>query len=115
MPSKPIRSRREAEEAVINKALEDASFRRDLVANPHAAISRLLGFGVSPELKITVLQETPDTAYLVLPVSAASGELSDDQLEGVAGGLGKTGPYPLGVPATRAREAGEVAHDLEKL
>jgi hypothetical protein len=53
-------------------------------------IEQELGTGVPAQVQIRVVEETPDTTYLVLPPSASpsgqGGELSDRDLEAVAGG-----------------------------
>jgi hypothetical protein len=53
-------------------------------------IEQELGTGVPAQVQIRVVEKTPDTTYLVLPPSASplgqGGELSDRDLEAVAGG-----------------------------
>lgn len=63
---------RELENHLINRALRDDQFRELLIANPLRAleveIQRLqLGIALPPDLKIKVLEERPDTLYLILP------------------------------------------------
>ena len=75
---------------LIEQATRDQAFRQELVRDPKGAVQRELGLRVPPGFEITVLEETPTTAYLVLPpVPGTSGqELSERDLEAVAGGWG---------------------------
>jgi hypothetical protein len=74
------------EEALIRRSLKDETFRQRLLANPKATIEQELGERLPADLKVQVLEETQDTVYLVLPPSRAAGELSDKDLDSVAGG-----------------------------
>jgi hypothetical protein len=59
--------RSEVEARVVERALKDDSFRRQLVADPHTALEYVLGVSIPSTLSIEVLEETPSTMYLVLP------------------------------------------------
>ena len=85
-----ITSRKQAEDLLVQKALQDDAFRRELVANPSAAIGKVVGAQPPPDLKITVLEESSRQLYLVLPAREASGELAEHELAGVAGGAATT-------------------------
>ena len=81
--------RHEVEDRLMSRAANDPAFRRQLIDDPQGAIRDELGVSLPSEVKITVLQETPDQLYLVLPQTveaAPSGELSDAELGAVAGG-----------------------------
>ena len=78
------------EAAVKNKAAEDAGFRAELIADPRAVISRELGFELPPSYKLEVKEAPPNTHVLMLPALPADGELSDSELEHVAGGAKAT-------------------------
>lgn len=80
------RSRGTVEQALIRKSLEDESFRQRLLAEPKSTIEQELGERLPAELEVRVLEETPDTLYLVVPSNGAPGELSDNELDAVAGG-----------------------------
>lgn len=73
---------------LVRRALSDPAFREELARDPAAAIRKHLGVSIPPGVRISVLQETTEQFYLVLPPSlpAASGELRDEELEAVAGG-----------------------------
>ena len=82
-------NRHEVEDRLMSRAANDPAFRRQLIDDPQGAIRDELGVSLPSEVKITVLQETSDQLYLVLPQTveaAPSGELSDAELGAVAGG-----------------------------
>jgi len=74
------------EQALIRKSIEDESFRGRLLADPKATIEQELGRKLPEDLEVRVLEETQETVYLVLPPKRAPGELSDAELDSVAGG-----------------------------
>jgi len=76
---------------IIAKAWRDPAFKAELIANPAAAL-KAEGIDVPAGMTVTVLENTDRQFNLVLP-PAASGELSEDDLEAVAGG-GSKNPNP---------------------
>lgn len=54
-------------EYVRSKAMQDEAFKQVLLANPKAVLSEELGKAIPDNVKITVVEETADTRYLVLP------------------------------------------------
>jgi hypothetical protein len=84
--------RAEMERRLIERSLQDDDFRRRLLEDPEATIERELGFRLPEEVRVVAVEETRDTIYLVLPPSTtadaqeAGGEVSDVELEAVAGG-----------------------------
>ena len=87
-------ARKDKEAEIIAKALKEPAFKQELLSNPKAAIEREVGQPLPPDVEIQVVEETPTTLYLVLPsTSTVPRELSDQQLESVAGGK-NTGTYP---------------------
>jgi len=83
-PSAALRS---VAEQLISRAWEDAEFKKKLLSDPRAAIKQATGMTIPEGITLKVVEETADTLYLVLPSQvAASGELSDEALEMVAGG-----------------------------
>ena len=80
--------RDELQSQLVERATRDQSFREELVRDPKGVIQRELGLQIPPNLEIRVLEETPTTSYLVLPPApvAAGQDLSDGDLEAVAGG-----------------------------
>jgi len=89
-------SRAEVEGRITRRSLEDEDFRRRLFEDPRAVVEEELGTRLSEGVEVRVVEETPDTIYLVLPSSSVVGdevgELSDRQLESVSGaGWGSIG------------------------
>jgi hypothetical protein len=81
--------RRYSELQLIEKAWKEDAFREALRKDPRAAVERALGGKLPAGLQVKVVEETADTFYLVLPANpnrAPSGQLSDKELDAVAGG-----------------------------
>jgi hypothetical protein len=86
--------RQQLEQLLIEKAIKDDSFRKQLVENPGATIEAETGMKIPETMKIVILEEDPKTVYLILPaksMESADMELSETELESVAGGTGGTG------------------------
>lgn len=81
-------SRQEIEAHLISKATSDQAFRQELISDPRAALEKEIGLKVPADFKLQVIEETSNSLSLVLP--PAQGELSDMELEGVAGGKGSS-------------------------
>jgi hypothetical protein len=82
-------ARRALEARLLERAAKDAAFRRALLADPKGTLEQALQVPVLAELRLTVLEETATSRYLVLPPAPLRqpGELADADLEAVAGGL----------------------------
>lgn len=85
-------TRRELEDAVVEKALSDDTFRASLLADPRQALEAVLaekapGAKLPQNLQVKAFQEPEDTFYVVIPHLAPATELSDRDLEKVAGGM----------------------------
>jgi hypothetical protein len=80
--------RAQVERSIIQRSVEDESFRRRLLEDPKGAVEQELGTQLPEEVRVVAVEETQDTIYLVLPSSTpmAGGELSDQELGAVAGG-----------------------------
>jgi hypothetical protein len=77
------------QEQIINKALEDETFRLELLNNPKDALKRELGITFPEGVSVQVYQNTPTTLHLMVPPQPQSGklrDLSDEDLEQIAGG-----------------------------
>ena len=89
--------RQEMERRLIEKSLEDEAFRQRLIEDPKAAVEQELGKRLPEEVRVVALEETQDTIYLVLPSTPMVGregeELSDQELESVAGAAGGSVDY----------------------
>jgi 5'-3' exonuclease len=84
--------RAEWERRLINRSLEDEEFRRRLLDDPKGTLEQELGSRLPEGVEVRVVEESTDTIYLVLPSATAlddqGDELSEEELEAVAGGLG---------------------------
>jgi Nitrile hydratase, alpha chain len=84
-------SRAEMERRLIERSLQDESFRQRLLDDPKGTIEQELGTQVPEGSEVRVVEESADTIYLVLPSASRvgeGGELSDEALDAVVGGLG---------------------------
>ncbi|QAY68037.1 NHLP leader peptide family RiPP precursor [Paenibacillus protaetiae] len=61
----------ELRKQIIEKAWEDESFRQELQFDAAAAIERAFAIPVPAGINITVLEETRDNYYLVIPANPA--------------------------------------------
>ena len=82
-------SRQEIENHLITKATTDGAFRSLLIADPRTALEQEIGLSLPADFELKVIEESANGMYLVIP--PAQGELSDLELEGVAGGKGGRG------------------------
>jgi hypothetical protein len=78
-------TRGEAQDLLAKFAAESPKYREALIKNPKAIIERQLNTSLG-NVQVKALVETADTTYVVVPHVAAEGELSDADLEKVAGG-----------------------------
>jgi hypothetical protein len=73
-------------ELIQRKAAQDAEFRAALLRDPHAALAGE-GIELPDEVRVTVVEATPEHVTLVLPPRVdEDGELGEDALAGSAGG-----------------------------
>ena len=91
------------ERSVIEKSLQDESYRQRLLEDPKAALEEEIGTRLPAEVRVVVVEETADTIYLRLPSASPvseGGELSERELEEVAGGGTINGSWReyLGMP-----------------
>jgi hypothetical protein len=75
-----LKTRKDLEIHLITRALKDESFRAELIANPKSVIEQEIGSKLPDELEITVLEETEDTIYMVLPCNPYEG-VSEEELQ----------------------------------
>jgi len=72
---------------LVRKHLEsDPEFRKRLVADPRGVIGELAGMKLPQSVQVDVHEESLTHVHLVIPHVPPAGELSDKDLELVAGG-----------------------------
>lgn len=90
-----LTNNQEVLQKVLERAWEDAEFKKELVADPMAAIEKLTGEKLKlPEgKKLVILDRTDESlVYLKIPTrESAEVALTDEQLELVAGGVNPIG------------------------
>lgn len=92
-----VNARKDLEAKLVARAVKDASFRQRLLSDPKSALQEEIGQlapGTSlPEgFQVEVLEEDDRSLYVVLPSKQSeSRELSDEELQPVAGGILITG------------------------
>ena len=80
-------SRGEVQDLLIKFAAENPQYRQELLRNPKGLIERQFNTSLG-NIKIKAVADTADTVHVAVPYVASSGELSDADLEKVAGGKG---------------------------
>lgn len=103
---------KELSDAITVQALKDPAFRKELLANPVATFEKYSGQPAGT--KIFVHENSPTETHFVLPPAIAEGELSDDDLEKVAGGEFFIGVAVVGAIATCAVGGATIANDQTK-
>ena len=81
--------RAEIEGRIIQRSLQDESYRRRLLEDPKAAVEEELGARLPEGVQVRAVEESAETIYLVLPSGSPveeGGDLPDQDLEAVAGG-----------------------------
>jgi hypothetical protein len=79
-------SRGQLHDLLARFAVENPKYREALIADPKTVLEKQLGHALG-KMTVKSVIETPDTMYVVVPYVAKEGELSDSDLENVAGGL----------------------------
>src|SRR5262249_4636540 len=77
-------TRHTLEAKVVARAWADEGFRERLRGDPRAAVLEEAGVSVPESIEIEVLEETPEKAYLVIPLNRA--EILDEHLDAAGGG-----------------------------
>lgn len=70
---------------LLGRCAKDPAFRARFKANPAAVLTES-GIGVPPGVSLHVVENTEKELYITLPPAAGTAELSEAELEQVAGG-----------------------------
>ena len=87
-------SRGEVQDLLIKFAAENPQYRQELLRNPKGLIERQFNTSLG-SINIKAIADTADTVHVAVPYVASAGELSDADLERVAGGKGDGGPHNI--------------------
>jgi hypothetical protein len=80
-------TRRDLETLLIEKCWKDPEFKKQVLSNPKGMLERYTGQKLPAQVKIFVHEEDANTLHLSIPPAPGNlGELSDADLEQVAGG-----------------------------
>lgn len=74
------------ESQIYAKSLKDESFRESLLKDPKTTLENELGVKLPENLNIHVNENTATDFYITIPGKPESGELTEEELSGVAGG-----------------------------
>ena len=87
-------TRGEINDLVAGFASSNAEYREALMRDPKSVLAAQMQQELPESLSVKVIEESSDTIFLVLPhVPAEGAELSDADLEAVAGGKGGGDTY----------------------
>ena len=78
-------TRGEVQDLLAKFATENPKYREALIKDPKAIVEKQLNTSLG-SVKVKSVVETADTSYVIIPYVASEGELSDADLEKVAGG-----------------------------
>jgi hypothetical protein len=83
------RTRNQIEAHIIANAWKDETYKKELLNNPRAVIEREFNVKLPSDVNVIVMEENSSNFYFVLPMrpNFSRTELSDEQLEAVAGGI----------------------------
>lgn len=81
-------TRQEVEARIIAKAWKDEAYKQELLTNPKATIEKEFDVELPEQINVKVLAEDSTSLHFVLPMcpKLTEQELSEDELETIAGG-----------------------------
>jgi len=83
----PLDTRVQLESVLVQKCWKDPEFRKQVVSDPKGMLEKHLGRKLPEQVKIFIHEEDANTLHLSIPPAPANlSELSDEDLEKVAGG-----------------------------
>ncbi|NIK78620.1 hypothetical protein FHS15_003766 [Paenibacillus castaneae] len=66
------------QDKIIKKAWEDAEFKKQLLANPKAAVKEAFGIEVPDTIEVEVVEESANKFYFVLPQQPSKLKVTDE-------------------------------------
>jgi hypothetical protein len=81
----------EAIEQLLSRSATDGEFRQKLLTDPRAAVAEFSGREVPEGFNVRFIENTADATIVLPDLVDASAELSEADLEAVAGGLAPLG------------------------
>jgi hypothetical protein len=87
-------SRGEVQDLLTKFASQNPQYRQALLSNPKSVVEKQFNTSLG-NYKVKAVADTADTVHVVVPYVAGSGELSDADLEKVAGGKGDGGHHNI--------------------
>jgi hypothetical protein len=85
----PMSNRRAVETQLIEKCWKDSEFKKRVVSDPKGMLEQHTGQKLPAGLKIVIHEEDANTLHFSIPLPPTQmSELSDAELENVAGGTG---------------------------
>ena len=93
---KELTDRAVAEAKLAAMVMEDAALRERLLSDPRATLAEVAGIQIDESVNIVLHEESADHYHLVVPPTLPD-ELSEDQLDAVAGGFAFKGAIVTGV------------------
>ncbi|NLB51700.1 MAG: NHLP leader peptide family natural product precursor [Syntrophomonadaceae bacterium] len=85
----------ELNQLIAERASENEEFRLALLSNPKSALEKEFAVTFPEGISVQVHVENSQELHLIIPATKLD-ELSDDQLENVAGGVGVPGVVTIG-------------------
>ena len=88
--------RAEVERTLVQRSMGDEDFRQRLLDDPKGAVEQELGSRLPEGVEVRAVEESAQIIYLVLPSASPlgqGGELSDQELDEVAGGDESDNPW----------------------